>query len=30
VTLTALDGTPHRLLEGGAGRPTVLVFGSYT
>ena len=30
VTLTALDGTPHPLLAGGVGRPTVLVFGSYT
>ena len=30
VTLTALDGSRHPLLEGSAGRPTVLVFGSYT
>jgi hypothetical protein len=30
VTLTALDGTPRRLLEGSGGRPVVLVFGSYT
>jgi hypothetical protein len=30
VTLTALDGTPHRLLAGSGGRPVVLVFGSYT
>jgi hypothetical protein len=30
VTLTALDGTPRRLLAGSAGRPVVLVFGSYT
>jgi hypothetical protein len=30
VTLTALDGTSRRLLAGSAGRPVVLVFGSYT
>lgn len=30
VTLTALDGTPRKLLEGSGGRPVVLVFGSYT
>ena len=30
VTLTALDGTPRRLLAGSGDRPVVLVFGSYT
>jgi hypothetical protein len=30
VTVTALDGTPRRLLAGSGGRPVVLVFGSYT
>jgi hypothetical protein len=30
VTLTALDGSRRRLLAASAGRPLVLVFGSYT
>jgi hypothetical protein len=30
VVLTALDGTPKRLLGESGDRPVVLVFGSYT
>jgi hypothetical protein len=30
VTLTALDGSSRKLLQGGGSRPLVLVFGSYT
>jgi hypothetical protein len=30
ATLTALDGSPRRLLAESGGRPVVLVFGSYT